>query len=797
MTDREANEILAWVDNLSQVEKAKIDDILASAKKINDNTIQQRIDSGLLPRDTLQRDRNDPDSIIIYDNYVPLQGDLDPEQEKLLYDEAYGRKRRISNYFGIAGKEDRTAKGRKYDNYAQNIIASLMAQNNNSIARGERNQVGLSFLNLTRGLEEQADGSMATNATLAKEMSKIAEDVTGESLQSRRGKGITADDELVLRENGEERILHIKDARIARAMNGAMNPHQSNKVVRAMGKINRYLSAINTTYNPSFVIPNLFRDLEAAGVNIQQYDEKGITSEITKGAFGAIRGIVKELRNPNSNDAWSQEYRRFVEAGGKNATNQMSDLQDQMENVKGLLDDISESSIKQKFGLNKGQFVREKGGSLVKLLDDVNTAVENGVRVATFKALKERGMTSAQAAQAARNVTVNFAKGGEHKAFMNSFYLFYNASLQGSMALINSAVKSPTVRKVWGGLVLYGILQDQINGLLSGDEDEDGIKDYDELPKYILEHNLVLPTFGLMEDKFITIPLSYGLNMAVNFGRAMSRTARGEYTAGEATSTIVGTAVESLSPIGAFDHFLTFAAPTVADPFISLAINEDYKGDPIYKESPTFSSTPKPDSQQYWSNTGRIPKFIANALNTATGGDEVQSGMLDFSPDAIEFWIDYLSGGVGRFVQRTAEMPLNVVDLLKGDLDVSVFSTIPLARKVIASPSSRQDTGNYLDNRQDLFTILARVDLAKKSGKTEEVMAMYDKYKKELSIAGRLKAIDNARNRMVRQIREIEKNPRIPENTKQNLIRLRKDKVKELQQMGLILMRSVGFKKAG
>jgi hypothetical protein len=555
MTDREATQILDWVNSLSQIEKAKIDDIIASSREINDNTIQQRIDSGLLPSDTLQRDRTDPNSIIVYDNYVPLQGDLDIEQEKLLYDEGYGRKRRLSNYFGIAGKEDKTAKGRKYDNYAQNIVASLMAQNNNAIARGERNKVGMSFLNLTRGQEEQADGSTATNATLIKEMEKIAEDVSGESLQSRRGRGIDSDNELVLRENGQEKILFIKDARIAQAMKGAMNPHQSNKLVRAMGKFNRYLSAINTTYNPSFVIPNLFRDLEAAGVNIQQYDEKGITSEITKGAFGAIRGIVKELRTPNDSSAWAEEYRKFVEAGGKNATNQMSDLQDQMENVKGLLDDISESAVKQKFGLNKGQFVNEKGKSLIKLLDDVNTAVENGVRVATFKALKERGMTASQAAQAARNVTVNFAKGGEHKAFMNSFYLFYNASLQGSMALINSAIKSPTVRKVWGGLVLYGMLQDQINGLLSGDEDEDGIKDYDELPKYILEHNLVFPTFGLMDDKFVTIPLSYGLNMAVNFGRAVSRTARGEYTAGEATSTIVGTAVESLSPIGAFDHF--------------------------------------------------------------------------------------------------------------------------------------------------------------------------------------------------------------------------------------------------
>ena len=86
----------------------------------------------------------------------------------------------------------------------------------------------------------------------------------------------------------------------------------------------------------------------------------------------------------------------------------------------------------------------------------------------------------------------------------------------------------------------------------------------------------------------------------------------------------MGTAVESLSPIGAFDHFLTFASLTVADPFISLAINEDYKGDPIYKENPTFASVPKPNSQQYWSNTGRIPKFIADQLNTLQAGDEVE-----------------------------------------------------------------------------------------------------------------------------------------------------------------------------
>ena len=223
----------------------------------------------------------------------------------------------------------------------------------------------------------------------------------------------------------------------------------------------------------------------------------------------------------------------------------MNDLQDQMNRINGILSDVADNGKKGKLGLVKKGF---KG--LGKFLDDYNTAVENGVRVATYTALVKRGFTSARAAQAARNITVNFAKGGEKKQFFNSWYLFYNASFQGSMALINAAVRSSKVRKVWAGLVAYGVLQDQINALASDDEDNDGINDYDELPRYILEHNFVLPTFGLAEDKFITIPLAYGMNIATNLGRSMSRAARGEYTPGQASRSIFGTAFESLSPFG-------------------------------------------------------------------------------------------------------------------------------------------------------------------------------------------------------------------------------------------------------
>jgi hypothetical protein len=781
MADTEADAIINWLSTLNTAEQGKIARIENLAKDIVTNTNKQRLESGLIKPELLDSNFKSQ----VYDNYVPLRGDLDYESEAIGKDseDLMGKPRMTTNLFGAAGKEDRSATGQAL--YAENIIASLMAQNQRSIDRGERNKVGRSFVDLLRGQEEQADGSFAINDALAREMSEIAEIVTDT-------RNLRPENILTVKENGVEVKVNFKDLRIGRAMKGHLSPESVGKFTKALGKMNRYLSSINTTYNPSFVIPNFARDLQAAGVNMQQYDQKGMTKEVLTSALPAVKGIVAVLRG-GKETFWSAEYNKFVEAGGKNATNQMGDLQDQINNIGSILGDISDTGIKGKLGLNKNGFTRK----LLNFLDDYNTAVENGVRVATFTSLVKRGVTPARAAQAARNVTVNFAKGGENKTLMNSWYLFYNASLQGSMALINAAAKSSKVRKVWAGLVIYGIMQDQINSLLSGDEDEDGISDYDELPRYVLEHNLILPTFGLAGDKFIQIPLSYGLNLATNFGRALSRTARGEYTSGEASRTIFGTAFESISPFGGFDNIYNLTAPTVLDPFVSLAINEDYKGDPIFKESPTFASRPTPDSQAYWSNTSSIAKGIATSINSLTGGDDVESGFIDFSPNTLEFWFDYFAGGTGAFAQRSLEAPFNIIDALQGDFEGDIMRSVPLVRKVIISPSEREDVGNYLENRQDLFTVLARIDLAKKSGDGEAVRGLFTRYKDQLRIAGRIKAIDNARNRLLRQIKEIERNPRIPEETKLNLKRIRREKINDLMRQGLILMRTAGFKKAG
>lgn len=746
MSDQEADAIIAWfetlgADNMAKVTKAQriVADIIAS-------TNNERREGGLMAEE------------YEFNNYVPLRGILDPDSEIEEDRDNFPRKTRPSqqNLFGGKRKQDPSITDGRGNQYATDIIANVMAQNQRTIIDAERNKVGQSFLNLIQAddMDMSGIGEVVSQVT-----PRIAENVLNVKVNGRQ----------------EPVRIYIHDDRIARAMKGAYADagQGANGLVKVMRQFNRMLSNINTTYNPEFVITNFARDLETAGINIGQYDEKGLTKEILKGALPAVRGIAasigaKGLKGKETE--WSAIFKDFVEAGGKNSTNQIDDIQDQIKNVESILNQVS--SQPNKLGAVKNGF-----NGILKFLDDYNTAVENGVRVATYKALLDRGFSKDRAAQAARNVTVNFAKGGEDKFFMNALYLFYNASIQGSFALLNAATRSKTVRKLWGGLIVYGILQDQLNAALAEDEDEDGRSDYDELLDYHLEHNIILPTLGLSDEKFIKIPLGYGLHAAVNFGRVLSRSTRGEYKAGEAFNSGFGTFIEALSPFGGitdFDELGDYAnlvAPTVADPFLSLLANRDYDGTPIYKENSPYG-VQKPDSQLYWNSTPATFQTISRVLNQAGGGSDITpGGVLDISPDVLDFWFSYLTGGAGKFVQRTLETPQNINAALEEDFDGDLVREIPFVRKLFIGPSQREDTGAFIEGRDDVMRAFEELEFAIQSRDQARVQEVRQEYRKELAVYGRLKALNNYRNKLMRQRNKVKSAPNMPESQKKVLIK--------------------------
>jgi hypothetical protein len=778
MTDAEADKILAFISGLDSETQSQLAAIADAADATIQNTNDIRVASGLTP------DFNDGSPVTLEDgteaappsfsSYVPLRGILDPESEAT--EEARTSYSRGGDRFGVRGREDRRALGR--GEYAESILANIMTQNQNAIIRSEKNNVGKSFLELIR-----------QNPELMAPVARVLESrPTTRGLVNGTVRTVPAmmpqDDILVVKDGGQEVYIEILDPRIAKAMKGAsgMSTESMGVVTRAMGKLNRYLSNINTSFNPEFLITNLVRDLQTAGVNLGQFDQDKLSREVLGGVTGALKGIKRSIINGDNSSEWSQIFEDFVANGGKTSANPMTTLQDQLNSINDTLGDISDAGVRKQWGRVKRSFV----GDIFRALENYNTVVENGIRVATYKALLDRGYTKERAAQAAKNVTVNFTKGGEYKTFMNSWSLFYNASLQGSMALLTAATRSKRVQKLWAGVVVAGLLQDQLNAALS-EEDEDGELQYDKIPDYVLEHNFILPDpFGITERSYIKIPLPYGLNMAHNIGRTLSRSGRGEYQPGEATSTIVATILEAVNPMGGLDPdatgygFLNFVAPTIADPFIDIAENEDFANKPVYKEASQFG-VPAPDSQLYWSTTSPSAKWITDNLNSLTGGTPSMSGYIDISPDILDFWFEFATGGVGRFVQRTAEFGASTAPkIITGDFEDEMVRAIPLARKVVGSVSDREDTENFINNRNVILTARRELLEATRAGDVARIEAVRNSYADELAIAPRMNALNNRRNQLLRRRNQIKKAPNIPEAQREKLLERVNEQIQEV-----------------
>jgi hypothetical protein len=768
MTDAEADAILRWFTGLDAGNAAAVRALDAAAREIVADTNRVRVESGLIPSEFEQVLDADGDVIErpSYDFYVPLRGMFDPEAA-----EADGNTARVGGQrFGGKGRADPRALGRY--KYATDVLATLINQNQQSVARGERNRVGQSFLELLRA-------DPATTKAYAEILPRTP---TRRALVGRRVREITdfnaAKDPniFVVKEDGKDVYVELFDPNLGAALKGdnGVGAGALGYIVRSMGMVNRYLANINTSYNPEFFVTNFLRDLQTAGVNIQQFDGDGLTTQIVKDVRRALGGIKRSIRNKDDSSEWSQIYKDFVNAGGQNVTNQMSTVADQMENIRGLVGDIADQGARGQWNRVKNSFVGKSAGSLLSFVEDYNTVIENGIRVATYKALLDRGFTRERAAQAARNVTVNFAKGGEYKNFMNAFYLFYNASLQGSFAMLNAALRSRKVQRIWAGVIAAGLLQDQLNALLS-DEDEDGMKQYDKIPDYILHHNLILPDpFGFTDRSYIAIPMPYGLNMAHNIGRATSRALRGEYDAGEATSSIVGTIVDTINPLGGTENFANFVAPTVADPFIDVMQNEDFAGKPIFKEA--FPGDRSPESQRYWSTTNPSAIWVAQNINSLTGGTSAIPGFIDLSPDVLNFWLEFATGGVGRFVQRTAELPVRVFD---EGLDEEIYREVPFVRKIIGSVSTREDYGRYIEKRNEILLAGAEIKEAIDNRDRERALAARERFAEELRYLPRVRAIDNAIRQVNQQMNRVRDNRTMSDEQKRAIM----DRLDERKQM--------------
>jgi hypothetical protein len=784
MTNQESQAILNWFEGYRNIRNVRQLD--SQVRSIVDNTNKVRQDGQLSPIFDIETDPETGRKKETFPNYVPLRGSLDEGDETT---EIVNRKPKQTK-----GREDPRIKGRS--KYATDIVGNLISQNMSAIRRAEHNKIGLSMLKLIEEggvpVQEYAevmertpvvkavDGRTGVISSRPQTPQEIANDPSVLIVKRFDPEKSTEANKVV-----EEVAIQFTDPRIAKALrgDGVFSPTNSAGVVRGAARINRFLASVNTSYNPAFIIPNFSRDLITASINIAQYDVPNVQRDLLKNVPSAMRGIKRAVFNNDTTSEDAKIYLEFVEAGGQNILNQVTTLADQVSDIRNTVGKISKNPVINNF---------KKLGSL---LENTNVVAENAMRVATFKTLRQKGFSKERAAQAARNVTVNFAKTGEIGRFINSFYLFYNASIQGTFAALQAATRSKKVRTMWAGLIAYGLMQDQLMSAFS-DEDEDGNLVYDKIPDYVLEHNLIIPDLLQITDRsVISIPFPYGFNMAMNTGRSISRWSRGGYTAGQAANSMEGTLYEIINPFGGTESFLNFVMPTVADPFISVAQNYDYAGRPIFKEPSQFGIG-KPDSQLYWNSTTNLSKGITEFLNEITGGSKGVSGVIDVNPAIMDFWIEYTVGGLGRFVNNVGDLAVGAVvgdpdGLLQKGFTEDNVRRLPVARKFIYSVSEREDVGAFVKKRDRVLTALNELKRTAKQGDREGYKKAQGKFKDELSIAGQIKSLDNARNRLMRQRNQVQQNEKMDKDRKQKLIERYNEGIQDIVARANMVMRDI------
>ncbi len=677
MTNAEAAEIMQRVRN--------------SGKQAQYDRLAGIIDDMLARRRELIREAGLEESGVVdawqnaYRYYVPLKGqDIDGVVSLP----------RTGKGFTIGGRESRQAMGRA--SRAQSPSTQAIQDLSESLIRHRKNEVGNAFLKLVQDNPDKdywqvfTDDRPDTMRVIAERKDQETGETIREVVERPVAMAMMADRYFTTKKDGKTYYIKLHDPRLMRAMKN-MGPETSNAVIRTLGKVNRFLATVNTSYNPEFLVSNFIRDVQTAVMNLkaEQGRSDGKLKEldnlsalaVVKDSRSAMSAVYASLRGKTltgKGAQWQKVWKEFVEDGGKTGWFNMGDLEGQQKEMDRLV------------SLAKGGWKGQSIGawhSFLNLVEDANGAVENALRLSAYKHARDAGLSRQQAASLAKNMTVNFNRRGEQGMLMNSLYMFANASIQGTANLVRTLGHlngdGPLPERLrWKNLnvpqkialaaVGAGYLLGSLNRSVAG-EDDDGVNWYDKVPSHVKERNLVImkSVFGGKAGEYWSIPLPYGYNVFFLLGHTAEGVAAGDLTASRAAGNVVGGILGAFSPIGSETSetlsgaLLKNAAPTILRPFANLAMNENFMGAQIYQENMPFG-TPKPDSQLGRRSTPEAYKAFASWLNAFSGGSQYRPGAVDITPESLKFWIDYISGGTGRFISKTTDAAvksLNGIDI--------------------------------------------------------------------------------------------------------------------------------------
>ena len=476
---------------------------------------------------------------------------------------------------------------------------------------------------------------------------------------------------------GRDMMMYINgNPRAAQAINNELNVEMSTDYQKVFGKVLRWFSGINTSYNPEFWLSNAQRDALFAlmSVDVKEDSEYGkafrknfgrlLRDTLTPGKKGGAYSLKRKLdKGELGDERLDKLYKEFVENGGVTGYTTLKNNEEW------------ELELRKYTGQERQAVAAVKNA--FEAVQHFGEAIEQMTRFAAYITSREQGKEIKDAVNDAKELTVNFNRKGSgqaisfkeaaklrtknghplnpvQKAFVvgaswlpvygRRFIMFFNASVQGLNAMYKLFKKDKGRMGTWAAAYLaLGVIQAVIHGMLDDDDDYLDIPDYERRNNLLLGGKGVYFKWALPQEARVF----YGIgDMAVNhiMGRTPHRSILSEILASASD-------IAPLNPAGG----LSALAPSAIVPIVEVALNRDYKGSKIYNDMRYLSDEEKKRTPKYtmaYQGTGKPYILLSQFANWLSGGDYADSGWLNINPASVEHILQGATGGAGTTIGK-------------------------------------------------------------------------------------------------------------------------------------------------
>ena len=401
-------------------------------------------------------------------------------------------------------------------------------------------------------------------------------------------------------------------------------------------------------------------------------------------------------------------------------------------------------------------------------LSDYNEAMENGVRLAAYKAALDKGMSREQAASLAKNLTVNFNRKGQAGMQAGAVYAFFNAAMQGTARIgqtlfdmdggdVTTLRLSKTGKAVVYGGVMLGVMQALALSAAGFDDDDP--------PEFVRERSLIIPTGG---KTYVSIPMPLGLHVIPGIGRHATEFALSGFDKpAKRAVSMVGMFADAFNPIGNAGLSMQTIAPTALDPLVALSENKDWTGKPIARVS---SNKAMPGHTQWKDTATGFSKVVAEAINWISGGNEYVAGAFSPTPDQIDYLLAQVGGGVAR---EAAKVQQTISTAMSGE--TLPTHKIPLVGRFVGNAASQASQGSaFYANLNKLNELETEIKGLRKDGRFDEAAKLARDNPQSMMIA-----MANRAERDVQRLRR-EKRELIANDASREQVRAKEDQITDV-----------------